>query len=60
LVITVNFGKAGAAIIFAMNVIAIISLAGLLSHAMESVVIRLDGTIGEYGLNELIRVVVLA
>lgn len=44
--IAVNFSGASAGIIFAMNAIAIIPLAGLLSHATESVAMRLGDTIG--------------
>lgn len=44
--IAVNFTGASAGIIFAMNAIAIIPLAGLLSHATESVAVRMGDTIG--------------
>ncbi|OIW34644.1 calcium/proton exchanger [Coniochaeta ligniaria NRRL 30616] len=44
--IAVHFAKASAGIIFAMNAIAIIPLAGLLSHATESVAVRMGDTIG--------------
>ncbi|EPE06855.1 vacuolar calcium ion transporter [Ophiostoma piceae UAMH 11346] len=41
-----HFAKLSAGIVFAMNAIAIIPLAGLLSHATESVACRLGDTIG--------------
>jgi len=44
--IAVHFVKASAGIVFAMNAIAIIPLAGLLSHATESVAVRMGDTIG--------------
>lgn len=44
--IAVEFSGAPAGIVFAMNAIAIIPLAGLLSHATESVARRLGDTIG--------------
>ncbi len=44
--IAVNFAGLSPGIIFAMNAIAIIPLAGLLSQATEAVAIRLGDTIG--------------
>lgn len=44
--IAAHFAKLSAGIIFAMNAIAIIPLAGLLSHATESVASRMGDTIG--------------
>ncbi|KAB5580296.1 vacuolar calcium ion transporter [Coniochaeta sp. 2T2.1] len=44
--IAVEFTNASAGIVFAMNAIAIIPLAGLLSHATESVAVRMGDTIG--------------
>jgi Ca2+:H+ antiporter len=44
--IIVNFVKLNPTIIFVMNAIAIIPLAGLLSHATESVAKRMGDTIG--------------
>ena len=44
--IAANFAHLNAEIIFAMNAVAIIPLAGLLSHATESVASRLGDTIG--------------
>ncbi|KAL1848682.1 hypothetical protein VTK73DRAFT_10095 [Phialemonium thermophilum] len=44
--IAVHFTNASAGIIFAMNAIAIVPLAGLLSHATEAVASRLGDTIG--------------
>ena len=44
--IAVHFVGMSAGIVFAMNAIAIIPLAGLLSHATESVASRLGDTIG--------------
>ena len=44
--IAAHFAKLSAGIVFAMNAIAIIPLAGLLSHATESVACRLGDTIG--------------
>jgi Ca2+:H+ antiporter len=44
--IAVNFSGASGGIVFAMNAIAIIPLAGLLSQATESVAMRLGDTIG--------------
>jgi Ca2+:H+ antiporter len=44
--IIVNFVKINPTIIFVMNAIAIIPLAGLLSHATESVAKRMGDTIG--------------
>ncbi|KAJ9133305.1 Vacuolar calcium ion transporter [Pleurostoma richardsiae] len=44
--IAAHFAELSAGIIFAMNAIAIIPLAGLLSHATESVARRLGDTIG--------------
>lgn len=44
--IAVHFAGASAGIVFAMNAIAIIPLAGLLSHATESVASQLGDTIG--------------
>jgi Ca2+:H+ antiporter len=44
--IAVNFTGASGGIIFAMNAIAIIPLAGLLSHATESVAVRMGDTVG--------------
>ncbi|KAL1890524.1 hypothetical protein Sste5346_008193 [Sporothrix stenoceras] len=44
--IAAHFAKLSAGIIFAMNAIAIIPLAGLLSHATESVASRMGDTVG--------------
>ena len=44
--IAVNFAKINPTIIFVMNAIAIVPLAGLLSHATESVAQRMGDTIG--------------
>jgi Ca2+:H+ antiporter len=44
--IAVNFAKINPTIIFTMNAIAIVPLAGLLSHATESVAQRMGDTIG--------------
>ncbi len=44
--IAAHFAKLSAGIVFSMNAIAIIPLAGLLSHATESVASRLGDTIG--------------
>ncbi|ERS99657.1 calcium/proton exchanger [Sporothrix schenckii ATCC 58251] len=44
--IAAHFAKLSAGIVFAMNAIAIIPLAGLLSHATESVASRMGDTIG--------------
>lgn len=44
--IAAHFAKLSAGIVFAMNAIAIIPLAGLLSHATESVASRLGDTVG--------------
>ena len=44
--IAVHFTHQPASIVFAMNAIAIVPLAGLLSHATESVARRLGDTIG--------------
>ncbi|CAK7267952.1 hypothetical protein SEPCBS57363_002854 [Sporothrix epigloea] len=41
-----HFAKLSAGIVFAMNAIAIIPLAGLLSHATESVASRMGDTVG--------------
>lgn len=44
--IAVEFAGASPGIVFAMNAIAIVPLAGLLSHATESVALRLGDTLG--------------
>jgi Ca2+:H+ antiporter len=44
--IAVNFAKLNPGIIFAMNAVAIVPLAGLLSYATESVATRLGDTLG--------------
>jgi Ca2+:H+ antiporter len=44
--IAANFAHLNPALIFAMNAIAIIPLAGLLTHATESVAVRLGDTLG--------------
>ncbi|KAI9810623.1 MAG: hypothetical protein M1827_006185 [Pycnora praestabilis] len=44
--IAVNFAPVSPTIVFAMNAIAIIPLAGLLSHATESVAVRMGDTVG--------------
>lgn len=44
--IAAHFAKLSAGIVFAMNAIAIIPLAGLLSHATESVASRMGDTVG--------------
>lgn len=44
--IAAHFANLSAGIIFAMNAIAIIPLAGLLSHATESVASRMGDTVG--------------
>ncbi|KAK4132761.1 calcium/proton exchanger [Trichocladium antarcticum] len=44
--IAVHFAKMPAGVIFAMNAVAIVPLAGLLSHATESVASRLGDTVG--------------
>lgn len=41
-----DFAKMPAGVIFAMNAVAIVPLAGLLSHATESVASRLGDTVG--------------
>jgi hypothetical protein len=44
--IAAKYAHLNAAIVFAMNAIAIIPLAGLLTHATESVAVRLGDTVG--------------
>lgn len=44
--IAVEYSGANSAVIFAMNAVAIVPLAGLLSHATESVASRLGDTLG--------------
>ncbi|CAK7274179.1 hypothetical protein SEPCBS119000_006040 [Sporothrix epigloea] len=44
--IAAHFAKLSAGIVFAMNAIAIVPLAGLLSHATESVASRMGDTVG--------------
>jgi calcium/proton exchanger cax len=44
--IVAKYAHLNAAIVFAMNAIAIIPLAGLLTHATESVAMRLGDTVG--------------
>jgi Ca2+:H+ antiporter len=44
--IAAKYAHLNAAVVFAMNAIAIIPLAGLLTHATESVAMRLGDTIG--------------
>lgn len=44
--IAVNFSGASPTVVFVMNAIAIIPLAGLLSHATESVASKMGDTIG--------------
>jgi hypothetical protein len=45
--IAVNFAKLNPAVIFALNAVAIVPLAGLLAHATESVADRLGDTMSE-------------